>query len=105
MNILKKNKNPKILKQILKQCYELDKLKINKKELTNPYKHILVKNSKVKMIDFERCYKTNNPKNVTQFSEYLMRKHIIDRKEITPLLRKYKKSQTNLNFEHILALI
>ena len=102
---LKKNKNPKILKQILKQCYELDKLKINKLELTNPYKHILIKNSSAKMIDFERCYKTNNPKNVTQFSEYLMRKRLIDRKKLTLLLKKYKKSQTKLNFDNILALI
>ena len=91
-----------ILKQILKQCYELDKLKINKKELTNPYKHILIKNKKSKMIDFERCYETDNPKNVTQFCEYLMRKKIINRKNLTPLLKNYKKNKTKKNFEKIL---
>ncbi|MAG52486.1 MAG: hypothetical protein CMH62_00815 [Nanoarchaeota archaeon] len=100
---IKKTKNPKlILKQILKQCYELDKLEINKLELTNPYKHILIKNKKAKMIDFERCYKTENPKNVTQFTEFLMRKRLIDRK-ITPLLKNYKKNKTKTNFSKILS--
>ncbi|MBS3157535.1 hypothetical protein J4442_05195 [Candidatus Woesearchaeota archaeon] len=100
---LENSKNPiLILKQILKQCYELDKLKINKKELTNPYKHILIKNKKSKMIDFERCYETDNPKNVTQFCEYLMRKKIINRKNLTPLLKNYKKNKTKKNFEKIL---
>ena len=100
----KKNKNS-VLKQILRQCYELDKLKINKLELTNPYKHILIKNSKARMIDFERCYKTPKPKNVTQFSEYLMRKRLLDRKKTLSSLKLYKKSQTKKHFDNILALI
>ena len=103
---LKKTKNPKpILKQILKQCYELDKLKINKKELTNPYKHILIKNKKAKMIDFERCHKVKSPKNVTQFAEYLMRKKIINRKTLISKLKQYKKEQTKKHFDSILASI
>lgn len=97
----KKNIKP-VLKQILRQCYELDKLKINKLELTNPYKHILIKNSKAKMIDFERCYKTLKPKNVTQFVEYLMRKRIIKR-NIIPILKEYKKSRIKTSFEKILS--
>lgn len=103
---LEKTKNPiPILKQILKQCYELDKLKINKKELTNPYKHILIKNKKSKMIDFERCYETDNPKNVTQFCEYLMRKKLISRKEFTKVLKNYKNNKTKSNFFKILEFV
>ena len=102
---IEKTKNPQpILKQILKQCYELDKLKVNKLELVNPYKHILIKNKKARMIDFERCKRTEKPKNVTQFVEYLMRKNIISREDIKPLLKNYKKSQTRSNFGKILKL-
>ncbi len=101
-----KNKNSKpIIKQILRQCYELDKLKINKKELTNPYKHILIKDKKAKMIDFERCYKTKFPKNVTQFSEFLMRKKLVNRNNLIKSLKEYKKQQTKKHFDNILALI
>lgn len=100
---LKNIKNPiPILKQILKQCYELDKLKINKKELTNPYKHILIKNKIAKMIDFERCYKTHNPKNVTQFGEFIMRKKLVNRKEFTRALKNYKNNKTKTSFLKIL---
>ena len=108
------SKNPiPILKQVLKQCYELDKLKINKKELTHPYKHILIKNKKAKMIDFERCYETDNPKNVTQFGQYIMSgrmssvfkkcKFILDKKTFTKLLKEYKKHKTKFSFLKLLA--
>ena len=72
-------------------------------ELTNPYKHILIKNSKAKMIDFERCYKTENPKNVTQFSEYLMRKRLVPRKKFILILKEYKKNKTKKSFNKILS--
>ncbi len=98
-----KNKNAKeIIKEVLRQCRILDKLKINKKELTNPYKHILVNKNKVVMIDFERCHEVKKGKNVTQFCEYLMRNKIIARKKLTPLLKRYKENQTEFNFERVL---
>lgn len=101
-----KDKNIKpIIKKILKQCRSLDKLKINKKELVNPYKHILVDKGKVVMIDFERCHKVNKGKNVTQFCEYLMRNKIVNRKRLTSLLKKYKSSQNDKNFKMILKRV
>jgi len=100
-----KDKNIKaIIKEILKQCRILDKLKINKKELVNPYKHILVNKNKIVMIDFERCHKVKKGKNVTQFCEYLMRNKIVKRKRLTPLLKEYKKKEGKTNFEKILGL-
>lgn len=99
-----KNKNIKqIAKKALKQCRILDKLGINKKELTNPYKHILVDKNKVVMIDFERCYETENTKNVTQFGEYLMRVKLANRKRFIPLLKRYKEEQNEKNFKKILG--
>ncbi|MCD4666360.1 hypothetical protein K8R47_00960 [archaeon] len=112
---IKSNKNVKsMLVNILNQCRTLDKLKINKLELTNPYKHIII-NKKPVMIDFERCYKTDNPKNVTQFCQYMMSRNVfpileeknlnINKKEFIKILKKYKSKQTDNNFECIISFI
>ena len=67
----------KVIIHVLKQCRILDKLKVNKKEMHNPYKHIIVDKFPV-MIDFERCYSTNKPKNVSQFGQFLISNKEID---------------------------
>ena len=101
---LEKNKNIyPIIKKILEQCRILDKLKINKLEFTRPTKHIFIKNKEVTMIDFERCYKTNNPKNVTQFCQFLLKNNLM--KNDIKILKKYKEKQTEKNFKEILKLI
>lgn len=100
----KKSINKNVLKKSLLQCRILDKLKINKKELTNPYEHILIKNNKAIMIDFERCYKSKNPKNITQFCQYLIKKKILDKKVIK-LLKRYKREQNEKNFKEILLFL
>ncbi|MGE0792843.1 MAG: RIO1 family regulatory kinase/ATPase [Candidatus Woesearchaeota archaeon] len=65
----------KVINNILKQLETLDKNNINKSELTNPYKHIII-NKKLKpvLIDFERARFKTKPQNVNQFKEYL-KKH------------------------------
>lgn len=72
----KKNKI-RVFKQVLKQCYALDKLNYNKEEMQNPYKHVII-GKKTVMIDFERCKKTMKVKNVTQFLQYIKRYIKID---------------------------
>ncbi len=93
-----------MIKKILLQCREIDKLKINKREFTRPIKHIIIENNKPIFIDFERCYVTDNPQNVTQFCQFLLSNCIVksNRKEILPLLKQYKKNQTNKNFKILL---
>jgi predicted Ser/Thr protein kinase len=65
------------------------------------------------MIDFERCYKTNKPKNVTQFCQFILNylKNIlkekgfkIDKKVLNALIR-YKHNQDEKNFNEILKII
>ena len=85
-----------ILKEVLAQCYRLDKLGLNKEELHKPVKHILISNKKPVMIDFERSHYSNNPKNVSQFCQFLMSKTL---KEI--LLSK----QISLNKEELINKI
>jgi len=124
LDYIKKNNTKsimKIIKNILNQCRTLDKLKINKLELHNPHKHIIIEQKKVGignkpiMIDFERAYKTEHPKNVTQFCQYLMSFDIyntlfskginINKRELIKSLKVYKKKQTNSNFKNILIII
>lgn len=109
----KKNRIVEVLKEILKECRTLDKLKVNKKELQHPIKHILI-GKKPRMIDFERCKRTEKPKNVTQFCQFLMsanvscilkdKEIILNKKRFISLLRRYKKEQTDKNFKKILSL-
>ena len=57
----------RILAEIVKQLYDMDMMGIGKEEMQNPYKHIIIRNGKPVMIDFERCHHTEKPKNITQF--------------------------------------
>jgi predicted Ser/Thr protein kinase len=115
--IIKNNKVKikRILLDIIKQCRMMDKLKVNKKEMHIPIKHIIVKGNEGFMIDFERCYKTEKPKNVTQFCQFIMSntlKHLlrkkglkINKKILLKELKNYKHSQNEKNFKRILRLI
>jgi len=103
-----------VLKKIMLQCFHLDLLKINKLEFHNPKKHILIdkKNSPV-FIDFERCYFTKNPKNLTQFCQFLtspfmqsilIKKNInVDKKVLIKNLKLYKKNISKKTFQKIVS--
>jgi len=113
---LKLSKNPlKIILNILNQCRILDKLKIDKKEMTNPYKHIIIRKSKPIFIDFERTRVSEKPKNTTSFFQFLTSKKIqdilnqknisINKEEIKPLLKKYKNSFSEEDFNNLIEQI
>ncbi|MBN1923455.1 MAG: hypothetical protein JW791_01695 [Nanoarchaeota archaeon] len=90
----------------LKMCYVLDRERINQQELTNPFKHIYVKNGKVMMIDFERARITENAKNVSQFVQYLVKKiKINDLNKVINAVKNYKKTLDKKDFEKLLLLI
>jgi len=92
-----------ILNEILNQCHKIDLMNASKEEMQNPFKHILV-GKKLVMIDFERCHSDINPKNVTQFLDYLIGGRVnsllrkkgitINKKEIIELSKEYKKSKS-----------
>ena len=114
LNEANKVKIKKVIINILKQCRTLDKLRMNKKELTNPYKHIII-NKNIVMIDFERCYFTDKPKNVSQFCQFLMSNKVknlleekkikIDRNNLIDRIKVYKKSYYDEDFNTIIKLI
>lgn len=101
----------KVIKDSLEQARKLDKMGINKYELTNPYKHIIVHYEKPIMIDFERCKEVENPKNVTQLVQFLTsgrvknilkdKKINLDTEDLRELARKYKKKYDKKHFDEI----
>jgi len=105
----------KIIKKIFEQLYTMDKLGINKLELTNPYKHILIKNKKPFMIDFERCIFTEKPKNVTQFIQFLCSEKMnyvfkeksifINKKHMFALAQEYKNNYSKIGLNKIIEEI
>ena len=101
-----KKDRSKILKEVFRQLRIMDRLKVNKKEMHKPLKHIII-GKKVVLLDFERCYKSNKPKNVTQFCQFLLRRKLIKVKEndFIELLRAYKKNLDNKSFNKISRLI
>ena len=94
--------------EILDQCRIMDKLKINKLEFNRPIKHFFIIKKQVKMIDFERCYNTKRPKNVTQFCNFLLSKpemFKLEKNNLIKLLIEYKNNQNKKQYEKIKKLI
>jgi len=119
MDYLKNNKKDnikKIIKKIMGQMFVMDKLKINKEEMSHPQKHIIIdKKNKPILIDFERTHYVLKPSNVTQFSDFLISNNIIkifknnkidiNKNKIINAAKQYKKQQNKENFNNILKLI
>jgi len=104
-----------VIKLMLNQVMFLDKLNINKLELTNPYKHIIVKDNIPYQIDFERCNYTNKTKNVNQFVQFLVSGRLrkifeskdvkIDKEKILDSARRYKENYDEKYFNVIVTCI
>lgn len=72
----------KVIKDVLSKCHALDRIGVDKEEMHRPYKHIIVKEGRATLIDFERAHESKKPKNTTQFIQYLISS------SISPVLRK-----------------
>jgi len=110
-----KNEIKNILKKIFNQMFILDKLKIDKEEMHHPLKHIIISENKPYLIDFERAHYSHNPKNVTQFCQFIInsqaagilkqKKMNIQRDKIIELAKIYKNHQNRTNFEKIIKIL
>jgi putative serine/threonine protein kinase len=103
-----------VITQILEQCREMDLMGIDKKELTNPYKDILITtDNKAVMIDFERCKESKKPQNLTQFLQYIIKNKptlepkgiMINKDELIRLGREYKENPDEESFDKIIKFI
>lgn len=96
-----KRKITKAINQIFEQLFRMDKLGINKEEMAHPVKHILIRNNKPVLIDFERAHRTLKPANVTQFCSFLisgfvagllrMKGITLDKDRMIGLAKEYKE--------------
>jgi HemK-related putative methylase len=110
-----KEKIKLIIKKLMQQLFLLDTLGINKQEMKNPYKHIIIKNHKPIMIDFERCRYTENPRNITQFCQYITSKNIepilesnginINKEQVQNAAKRYKNEMTKEKYNKLLKII
>ena len=103
----------RVLDSLLNMMFELDKLKINKEEMNHPHKHIIIdRHMQPVLIDFEKAAKTANPKNISQFVQFLISKSTdsilrekriqINRAGIIENVRLYKKNPDIESFQMIL---
>ncbi len=110
-----KEKIRSAIKQLLQQCRKLDEMKVNKEEMSRPQKHAIINSSgKLTMIDFERCRKTQKPKNVTQLCQFLTEGYansllrqkgvIIDVGKLRAAAQEYKNSQSEESFNKLMAI-
>ena len=110
LDYIKKSKKmqiKKVISGVLRQLFILDKLKADKEEMHRPLKHIIVRNNMPCMIDFERMHFVKDPKNVTQFCQFLMNSKLnellkskgikIDNSRLMGLAKVYKKNMNNMN--------
>ena len=98
-----KKQKVKILKDLLRQCRVLDTLKVNKYEMHHPLKHALVRKNKIILIDFERCKRTEKPKNVTQVCQFIAQS--FNCKEILKKAKKYKETYSEKEFQEIIKCL
>lgn len=110
MDYIEKNKSKKqkiksVLKKVFHQCFEMDRMGINKEEMHHPRKHIIVKYPKVTLIDFERIHQTEKPKNVTQFVQFVSSIRNLNKNKMQKLAQAYKKEMTQKNLKKIIKEI
>ncbi|MBI2499727.1 hypothetical protein HYV88_05785 [Candidatus Woesearchaeota archaeon] len=98
------NKKKNVVREVLRQCRILDKLKVDKFEMHHPLKHIIV-GRKIVLIDFERCKYSERPKNVTGFCQFLNNYYKkVDSDKLKEVLKKYKESYSEEDFDEIVGL-
>ena len=103
----------KVIKDLFKQMRQLDKLRVNKEEMHHPVKHVVISESgRATLLDFERCKRTEKPKNVTQLCQFITSNNIlpllknngllVDKNRVIKLAKKYKDKSSDKNFKAIL---
>ena len=104
-----------VIKKILEDCYNLDKIHLDHGELSHIHKHVIVGES-VCIIDFESASVNRRPSNVTSATQSIfigsgiakLIKKIVkqpQKKKLIASLRKYKNDQSRKNFEGVLRVL
>jgi len=104
----------KILREVLEQCWRLDKAGLDHGELSHAPKHIIIDNDSAPFIvDFETASLNRRPSNVTSICQFLFISGFVatkvaeklgkkDKQMVVDALRRYKNARTRENFERVL---
>ena len=100
----------KMIKDIFDQMHKMDKMSINKEEMSHPQKHIIIGKKPV-LLDFEKCHYVKSPGNVTQFCDFIMSKSVsaileekeinINKEKLISLAKGYRKNPDKKSLESI----
>jgi putative serine/threonine protein kinase len=104
-----------VLREILEQCWRLDRIDLDHGELSHAPKHVIVDGQDVPFIvDFESASLKRRPANVTSICQFLFigsetaeeitrKLGAKDRRIIIQMLRRYKDERTFENFCRVLS--
>ena len=104
----------KVLREVLEQCWRLDKVGLDHGELNRAPKHIIInKKGNPFIVDFETASLIRKSSNVTSICQFLFISGTVakkvaenlgekDRETIIDVLRRYKNDRTRENFEGLL---
>ena len=104
-----------VIKKVLEDCYNLDKIHLDHGELSHIHKHVIIGKS-ISIIDFESASVNRRVSNVTSATQSIfigsgiskVVKKIIKephRGKLITFLRKYKVEQSRKNFEAVLRIL
>jgi len=109
-----KSRIRRVLRDILEQCWRLDKIGLDHGELSKAPKHIIVdEEDKPHLVDFETASINRRVSNVTSMCQYLFigsevaklnkrRLGYINKDVLIESLKNYKRQHSRRNFENIL---
>ncbi len=104
------------IRNVLEDCYRLDKIGFDHGELSNISKHVIVGKTKTSLIDFESSSTKRRPSNVTSITQAFFigsgnAKKIQKvyknppKEQIIEVLKSYKHEKSRDNFENILKIL
>ena len=108
-----KSRIQKVLRDILEQCWKLDKIGLDHGELSKAPKHIIIdEEDKPHIVDFETASINRRVSNATSICQYLfvrsqvaevVKRKLVDvsQEKLIITLRKYKQNPSRRNFEEI----
>jgi len=103
----------RVIRDILQQCWRLDKIGLDHGELSHAPKHIIIdKDGNPFIVDFETASVNRRPSNVTSICQFLFMSGVAekladkigerDKKVILEALKRYKGCRNQANFERVL---
>jgi predicted Ser/Thr protein kinase len=101
-----------VFSSLLETCYVLDEAGIRRPELGNPYKDVIVTPStEVVVIDWERARYAVDPRNVAQFTQFMLRAStasllgirvsVEDKKRVASFTQRYMESRSRSAFDEL----